>query len=226
MSLLSITDCRAVGPTLAARGSGAPGEQEGAQCLALIWGVHGSSMSMGSSMHEALGSHFLSMAHARPSQMGQEGHGAAGSHARDAELPQPHSPTRSAGSYPEGAELPQPYSPQSCGHRGRLCLVISPGVPAWLPVGGHSPAGVTRDVPLGLRVRLQPRLQPACGFLESCRDGREAPLLEFQGPPRRGGSGVHPHILTHIPPRSCHGRHLHTMPGGQRGGRAAVAGQH
>uniref|UniRef100_A0A674GF49 Scaffold protein ILK n=5 Tax=Neoaves TaxID=3078114 RepID=A0A674GF49_TAEGU len=60
---------------------------------------------------------------------------------------------------------------QSCGHRGQLCLVISPGVPAWLPVGGHGPSGVTQDLPLGLPVQLQPRPQPACGFLESCRDG-------------------------------------------------------
>lgn len=66
---------------------------------------------------------------------------------------------------------PSLTAPQSCGHWGQLCLVISPGVPAWLPAGGHSPAGVTRDLPLGLPVQLQPRPQPACGFLEGCRDG-------------------------------------------------------
>lgn len=60
---------------------------------------------------------------------------------------------------------------QSCGHWSQLCLVISLGVPAWLPGGDHSPAGVTRDLPFGLLVWLQPRPQPACGFRESCMDG-------------------------------------------------------
>lgn len=45
MSLLNITDLQAAGPTLTAGGSGGHGEQEGALCLALSWGVHGSKGS-------------------------------------------------------------------------------------------------------------------------------------------------------------------------------------
>lgn len=55
--------------------------------------------------------------------------------------------------------------------------------------------------------------------------GQEAPVLAVPGPSLPRGIGV-PMSLTHVPSRSCHGRHLHTVPGGQRGGRAAVAGQH
>lgn len=51
---------------------------------------------------------------------------------------------------------PSLTSLQSCGHWGQLCLVISPGVPAWLPAGGHGPTGVTRDLHLGLPVQPQP----------------------------------------------------------------------
>lgn len=54
---------------------GGHGEQEGAQCLALSWGVHGSSMSMGSSMHEALGS----LSEHGPRQAQPSGSGGSGS---------------------------------------------------------------------------------------------------------------------------------------------------
>lgn len=88
--------------------------------------------------------------------------------------------------------------------------MISPGLPAWLPAGGHGPAGVTQDLPLGLPLRLQPGPQPACGFLESCRDGaggdkegaRRLLDLLFQGPPSRGGSGV-PMSLPTSPPAAA-----------------------
>lgn len=97
--------------------------------------------------------------------------GAAGSHVGDVELRSPIPPPDPQDPIMRVLSSPSLTIPQSCGHRDRLCLVISPGVPAWLPAGSHCPAGVTRDLPLGPPVRLQPGPQRACGFLESCRDG-------------------------------------------------------
>uniref|UniRef100_A0A803VPK6 Integrin linked kinase n=1 Tax=Ficedula albicollis TaxID=59894 RepID=A0A803VPK6_FICAL len=104
---------------------------------------------------------------------------------------------------------PSLTSPQSCGHRGQLCLVISPGMPAWLPASGHGPAGVTGIFPLGCGSGSSPtsaslRLPGGCragagGDKEGA--GRLLYLL-FQGPPSPGGSGV-PLSLPASPPTAA-----------------------
>lgn len=186
MSLLNTIDPQAGGPTLTAGGSAEHEEQEGALCLTLSWGAHGFQES------------------ARGFGVPVSEHGAMPGSTKWVRRvvgmlssPSPIPPPDLQDPILRVLSSPSLTPPRSCGHRGWLCLVISPGLPAWLPAGGHGPAGVTQDLPLGPPVQLQPRPQPACGFLESCRDGaggdkegaRRLLYLLFQGPPSRGGQG-------------------------------------
>lgn len=145
------------------------GSRKGALCLALSWGVHGSK------------------GNARGFGMLVSEHGAIQGPAKwirrvmglqDPMLGMLSYPTPIPTAHLQDPILRVLSSPnltphQSCGHWSQLCLVISLGVSAWLPGGDHSPAGVTRDLLLGLLVWLQPRPQPACGFRESPWMGRE-----------------------------------------------------